>query len=101
MKSGRWDSACQSRIRCPQRHSGGGKAYERARAYPSNWVGRRVVVFLEGDEPPLAGTLAGVGQDGIELAEEEHPDPYGEGAVEQGSPSFYGYDSVTGVRPAS
>ena len=31
------------------------------------------------------GTLAGVRQDGIELAEEEHPDPYGEGAAEQGS----------------
>ena len=57
-------------------------------------------MFLEGDEHPLVGTLAGVRQDGIELAEEEHPDPYGEGAAEQGSPTFYGYDSVNEVRPA-
>ena len=32
--------------------------------------------------------------------EEEHPDPYGEGAAKQGSPTFYGYNSVADVRPA-
>ncbi len=68
---------------------------------PSNWVGRRVEVFLKGDEHSRVGTLTGVRQDGIELAEEEHPDPYGKGAAEQGSPIFYGHDSVTEVRPAS
>lgn len=71
------------------------------RQVPGNWVGRRVEVFLEGDEHPRVGTLTGVRQDGIELAEEEHPDPYGEGAAEQGSPMFYGHDSVAEVRPAS
>ena len=67
---------------------------------PDNLVGRRVEVFLEGDEHPRVGTLAGVREGGIELAEEEHPDPYGEGAAEQGTPTFYGYDSVARVRPA-
>jgi hypothetical protein len=67
---------------------------------PSNWVGRRVEVFLEGNEHPLVGTLTDVRQDGIELAEEEHPDPYGEGAAEQGSPTFYEFNSVAGVQPA-
>lgn len=67
---------------------------------PDNLVGRRVEVFLKGDEHPRVGTLAGVREDGIELAEEEHPDPYGEGAAEQGTPTFYGYDSVARVRPA-
>ncbi len=57
-------------------------------------------VFLERDEHPLVGTLTGLRQDGIELAEEEHPDPYGEGAAEQGTPTFYGYNSVAEVRPA-
>ena len=68
---------------------------------PSNWVGRRVEVLLAGDEHPLVGTLTGVRQDGIELAEEEHPDPYGQGAAEQGSSTFYGYNSVAEVRPAT
>jgi hypothetical protein len=67
---------------------------------PDNLVGQRVEVYLEGDKQPRVGTLAGVREDGIELAEEEHPDPYGEGAAEQGTPAFYGYDSVARVRPA-
>jgi hypothetical protein len=49
-----------------------------------------VEVFLEEDEHPLVGTLTGVRQEGMELAEKEHPDPYGEGTAEQGSPTFYG-----------
>lgn len=52
------------------------------------------------DEHPRAGTLAGVREDGIELAEEEYPDPYGERAAEQGNPMFYGYNSAARVRPA-
>jgi hypothetical protein len=44
-----------------------------------DWVGRRVESLKE---------------EGIELAEEEYPDPYGEGTVQQGSPTFYGYDSI-------
>ena len=54
---------------------------------PDNLVGRWVEVFLEGDEHPRVGTLTGVREDGIELAEEEHPDPYGEGAAEQATPT--------------
>jgi hypothetical protein len=70
------------------------------RQVAGDWVGRRVEVFLEGDEHPRVGVLEGLEEEGIELAEEEYPDPYGEGTVQQGSPTFYRYDSVAEVRPA-
>ena len=71
-----------------------------AQRVPDDLVGRRVEVFLEGDEYPRVGTLVSLREGGIELAEEEHPDPYGEGTAEQGTPEFYGYDSVVKVAPA-
>lgn len=63
------------------------------------WVGRRVELILKGDEHPCMGTLANVRDDGIELAEEEHPDPYGEDQAQQGTPAFYGYDSIVDLQP--
>jgi hypothetical protein len=67
---------------------------------PGDWVGRRVDMFLEGDEHPRVGALTGVKEEGVELAEEVYPDPYGEGTVQQGSSTFYGYDSFAGIRLA-
>ncbi len=70
------------------------------RRVPDGWVGRRVDLFLEGDEHPRVGTLTGVKEEGVELAEEVYPDPYGEGTVQQGSSTLYGYDSIAEVRLA-
>jgi len=49
---------------------------------------------------PRVGTLTKVKEVGIELAEEVYPDPYGEGAAQEGSPTFFGYDSIVKVHPA-
>jgi hypothetical protein len=64
------------------------------RQVPGDWVGRRVEVFPEGVEHPRIVTLEGPEEEGIELAEEEYLDPYGEGAVQRGSLTFYGHDSI-------
>jgi hypothetical protein len=64
------------------------------RQVAGDWVGRRVEVFPKGVEHRRVGTLEGLEEEGIDLAEEEYLDPYGEGAVQQGSPTFYGHDSI-------
>jgi hypothetical protein len=65
---------------------------------PDEWIGQRIELTLEGHERPRIGTLTNIREDGVELAEEVYPDPYGEGKAEQASPTFYGYDSIVDVR---
>jgi hypothetical protein len=65
-----------------------------SRRVSREWIGRRVELSLRGESGTTTGQLLSVGEEGIELSEEIQEEPYGEGAVSEGTRRFYPHESI-------